>query len=313
MAAKLDGFSAYDDLLASAPLDSPWTRNEVGDRLYMPMYDLVEKILTIPYRAGEVSESGRFARGIDAWIAHELRRMGFNSDDVWPRATRPRVLPRDVRILMDKLPSALAAQVAERLPGISAVAPADVRVLGRAYDKQVDVAMARWDRGPEILISTKAMSSSFGKNLGNRFEEAYGDAGNLRSRYPLAAVGFFFVQRATVLKKEPGAYERTVDMMRKLRNLGGGNGYTATGLLLVDWPDATDTDEGVSVVLEPVPDDVAPSQFFKAMAECVLEATPVVHHVEARSRFEGRDVAIEMTDVADSIVSEEGTEPDRLN
>lgn len=312
MAAKLDGFSAYDDLLAGAPLENPWTRDEAGNRRYVPMYELVEKILTIPYRAGEVSESGRFARGIDAWIAHELRRMGFDSDDVWPRATRPRVLPRDIRILMDKLPSALAAQVAERLPGISAVAPADVRVLGRAYDKQVDVAMARWDRGPEILISTKAMSSSFGKNLGNRFEEAYGDAGNLRSRYPLAAVGFFFVQRATILAKEPGAYERTIDMMRKLRNLGGGNGYTATGLLLVDWPDEVDAESDVSVVLEPIPADVAPPQFFKAMAECVLDATPVVHHVEARSRIEGRDLAIEPTDVADSVLGEEPTEIEKL-
>ena len=36
------------------------------------------------------------------------------------------------------------------------------------------------------------MVSLIGKNLSNRFEEAYGDAGNLRSRYPLAAVGFFW-------------------------------------------------------------------------------------------------------------------------
>lgn len=312
MAARLDGFSAYDELLASAPVDNPWVRTDTEDLLYAPKYELVERLLTIPYQAGEASESGRFARGIDAWIAHEIRRMGFEPDDVWPRATRPRVLPRDIRILMEKLPSTLSAQIAERLPAISAVAPADVRVLGRAYDKQVDVAMARWDRGPEILISTKAMSSSFGKNLGNRFEEAYGDAGNLRSRYPLAAVGFFFVQRATVLTKEPGAYERTVDMMRKLRNLGGGNGYTATGLMLVDWPDEIADERGVSVVLDPVPDDVAPPQFFKAMAECVLDATPVVHHVEARSRFEGRGVAIEITDVADSVVSDEPTKPEGL-
>lgn len=305
MASKLDGFSAYDELLSAAPLDNPWVLTSAKERIYAPNFSLVQDILSIPYRAGEASESGRFARGIDAWIAHELRRMGFHPDDIWPRATRPRVLPRDIRVLLEKLPSALSAQVAERLHAISAVAPADVRILGRAYDKQVDVAMARWDRGPEILISTKAMSSSFGKNLGNRFEEAYGDAGNLRSRYPLAAVGFFFVQRATVLKREPGAYERTVDMMRKLRNLGGGNGYTATGLLLVDWPDEADEESGVTVVLDPIPEDVAPAQFFKAMAECVLDATPVVHHVEARSRFEGRDVAIEMTDVADAIVSDD--------
>ena len=50
----------------------------------------------------------------------------------------------------------------------------------RAYEKPVDVVISRWDRGPEVLISTKAQLSSFGKNLPNRFEESYGDAGNLR-------------------------------------------------------------------------------------------------------------------------------------
>jgi hypothetical protein len=101
-------------------------------------------------------------------------------------------------------------------------------VLGRAYEKQVDVVIARWDRGPELLISTKAQLSSFGKNLPNRFEEAYGDAGNLRGRYPLAAVGYFFVQRATIVTREPDAFERSVDMIRKLRDTGDTNGYTAT-------------------------------------------------------------------------------------
>lgn len=51
---------------------------------------------------------------------------------------------------------------------MAAVAPVDARVLGRAYEKQVDVVIARWDRGPELLISTKAQLSSFGKNLPNR-------------------------------------------------------------------------------------------------------------------------------------------------
>ncbi|MGG7507488.1 hypothetical protein [Plantibacter sp. YIM 135249] len=70
------------------------------------------------------------------------------------------------------------------------VTPTDAKILGRAYDNQVDVAIARCDRGPELFLSTKTMVSSFGKNLSNRFEEAYGDAGNLRTCYPLAAVQF---------------------------------------------------------------------------------------------------------------------------
>ncbi len=69
------------------------------------------------------------------------------------------------------------------------MAPVDARVLGRAYEKQVDVVIARWDRGPKLLVSTKAQLSSFGKNLPNRFEEAYGDAGTceVATHSPLSA------------------------------------------------------------------------------------------------------------------------------
>src|SRR5690606_18849271 len=156
------------------------------------------------------------------------------------------------------------------------IAPTSARVLGRAYEKQVDVLISRWDRGPELLISTKSQVSGFGKNLPNRFEEAYGDAGNLRARYPRAAVGVFFVQRATVLRTEPEAFERTVDMMRKLRDLpvgaGAGNGYTATGLVLVDWDAA---DSCVRIVHEAVPEDVAAPQFLARMVDAVLAVTPI--------------------------------------
>jgi hypothetical protein len=131
----------------------------------------------------------------------------------------------------------LREEVRQRVLDTASITPADATVLGRAYDKQVDVCISRWDRGPEVLVSTKAQLSSFAKNLPNRFEEAYGDAANLRARYPLAATGYFFVQRATILGAEPDAFERTKDMMRKLRAEGDGPGYTATGLALVDWDD----------------------------------------------------------------------------
>jgi hypothetical protein len=175
-------------------------------------------------------------------------------------------------------------------------------VLGRAYDKQVDVCVARWERGPELLISTKAQLSSFGKNLPNRFEEAYGDAGNLRARYPLASVGFFFVQRATVRTEEPDAYERTVDMIRKLRDIGAGYGYTATGLLLVDWDDDPPVaDAGpagplVRVCHDAVPAEVAAPQFVTALVDQVLAVTPVQYHVEVRRRRERRAIAIPDSD-----------------
>ena len=114
------------------------------------------------------------------------------------------------------------------------------------------------------------------KNLPNRFEESYGDAGNLRSRYPLAAVGYFFVQRATIRTTEPDAFERSVDMIRKLRDQGDTNGYTATALILVDW-DNTEHHPVVTAKPGLVPEDVQPAQFFAALINRVLAITPIAY------------------------------------
>ena len=198
-------------------------------------------------------------------------------------------------MLLDRLPSKPREDLAARIANMPAVAPTEARVLGRVYEKQVDVCIARWDRGPEVLVSTKAQLSSFAKNLPNRFEESYGDAGNLRSRYPLAAVGFFFVQRSTILETEPDAYERTVDMIRKLRDPGDGNGYTTTGLLLVEW-DGPAAEATVEARPDLVPADVAPPQFFTAVVSHVLAVTPIIHHVRVRSLLERRDIPVTEAD-----------------
>lgn len=277
--AKLDSFSLFDTILESVALTTPWIQT-AGGPIYAPDYATLAQLLSVPLSSGDSSD-GRFAGGIDSWLSYELRRAGFGYDEVWPRPSRPRILPRDVAVLLNRLPITLAAQVRARVEAMPAVAPSDARILGRAYDKQVDVAIARWDRGPELMISTKAMERAFGKNIGNRFEEAYGDAGNLRSRYPLAAVGYFFVQRSTILTDEPGAFERTKDMMRKLRELEGNNGYTATGLALISWDDDNPA-SGIHVELDAVPEDLRPSQFLSSMIRRVLEVTPVVHHSEDR-------------------------------
>jgi hypothetical protein len=289
MAVKPDSFTPFDEALATTDLSDPWAHARDEAPAYVPDYELLEQLLTIPVAANKGWATGALANGVDSWLAHELRRAGFKADEVWPRATRPRILPRDVALLLEKLPRQLADEVRAKVVAMPAVAPTDAKILGRAYEKQVDVAIARWDRGPELLLSTKTQVSSFGKNLSNRFEEAYGDAGNLRSRYPLAAVGFFFVQRSTILTDEPDAYERTVDMMRKLRDLGGANGYTATGLALVSW---SDEDAAVKVELDRVPQDVRPEQFMTRMIEQVLAATPVSQHVDARGLIERRQLAV---------------------
>lgn len=289
--ARTDAFSMYDEILAATPLTDPWLHQHGETPKYGPDYELLERLLTVPVVANKVAASGALAGGVDSWLASELRRAGFSHDEVWPRPSRPRILPRDVAVLLEKLPTKLAEDVRQRLDALPSVAPSDARFLGRAYEKQVDVAMARWDRGPELLLSTKTQVSSFGKNLSNRFEEAYGDAGNLRSRYPLAAVGFFFVQRDTILTTEPDAFERTVDMIRKLREIGGANGYTATALALVNW-DTTSEDPRVRVDLDRVPDDIRPEQFMIAMIDQVVSATPVSQHVAVRSRKEQRHIPI---------------------
>lgn len=291
MAAKPDSFEHFDEILAAAPLTDPWLHDKGAQPRYAPDYPVLEDLLTVALGANVL------ANGVDSWLAHELRRSGFGPDEVWPRATRPRILPRDVATLLDLLPQNLRADLRQRLLGYSSVAPTDAKILGRAYEKQVDVVIARWDRGPELMLSTKTMVSSFGKNLANRFEEAYGDAGNLRGRYPLAAVGFFFVQRSTILDS-PDAFEKTIDMMRKLRDLGGANGYTATGLLLVNY---TDEDRAVSVEVDGIPEDVRPEQFLTRMIEQVLTASPVAHHVDVRSRIERRQIPV---------AEEDGTTPD---
>ncbi len=287
-----DSFSPFDAILGGAAPTDPWIHGAGEPPRYQPDYGLLGELLSVPVSAGKVAASGAFANGVDAWIASELRKAGFSADEVWPRPDRPRILPHDIAALLEKLPATLADQVHDRVLKLPSVAPSSANVLGRAYVKQVDVVMSRWDRGPELLISTKTQVSSFGKNLPNRFEEAYGDAGNLRSRYPLAAVGFFFVQRSTILTQEPAAFEKTVDMMRKLRDsLASGNGYTATALALATWDDGR-PQAGVTVDVDQVPADIRPEQFFATMVQTILAASPIDHHVVPRERIERRNIPV---------------------
>ena len=261
---------------------------------------MLATLLGIPVAAGSGSESGRFANAIDAWVATELRRAGFPADEVWPRLTKPRVLPREVALFVQGLPQRLREQVEPYLARNSAVAPRDARVLGRAYEKQVDVVIAQWSRGPELMVSTKSMVSSFGNNLKNRFEESYGDAKNLRARFPLASIGFLFVFRSTILDN-PGRFESAIDMMRKLRLEM--DVYDTTCMLVAEWDDARpDGDEnpaGVQLRNDVVPPDLQADTFLASLIEAVLDRTPIEAHVEVRQRHEHRVLP----------VREMGTEP----
>jgi hypothetical protein len=273
----------YDEL---APLvEARAVANPWDDDKYAPDYELLTQLTTYVVAAGATQASGRFAKAIDFWVAHEFRRAGFDPDAVWPRADRPRVLTRELALLVDRyVPAAGREALGTFLADHSAaktLAPKDAKVLGRVYLKQADVLMAHWSRGAELLVSTKTMLSSYGKNLRNRFEESYGDSANLRGRHPLCALGFLFVVRSDIPK---GDLNFLWDMLGKLT--GPADGYDAVCLLVVDWDD----DGNVAMVPEKVPEDLSAEAFFAQMVEAVLDRTPTYLHVEARERREHRDL-----------------------
>jgi hypothetical protein len=269
---KEDTFTPFEAALILAPLTSPW----VGDQ-YRPDLGLLEQLVSIPVASGATSETGRFPKAFDVWAAHELRRAGFDVDEVWPRSTRPRVLPRDVKLLLDRMmPVADREKLAIFLANhanAAMIAPVEARVLGRVFTKQADVLIAHWARGVELLVSTKTMVSSYGNNLRNRFEESYGDAINLRGRFPLATLGFLFAVRSNI----PAAdliFLR--DMLDKLRE---SSGYDATCLIIVEWA-------GTGPVIlrsDMMHDNLSPSRFLSDMVGAVLDRTPIDHHVAVRN------------------------------
>ena len=297
------GITQYDAILAQADDQSPWQVRQPApaapeDRRpstvlpqhalpqhalpsgarYQPDLELLAQILSVPVRSRATTQSGLLGKGLDAWFAHEFRRSGFDPDAVWPRARDPRVLPTDLTALLDGLPAQLRRELERRLSRMSSVAPQDARILGRAYTKQVDVVMSSWQTGPELLLSTKSQSGSFGNNLANRFEEAYGDAGNLRARYPLAAVGFAFVVSSAILD-EPTQVDKAVDMMLKLRDRGDGNGYTTTTLICYEAL----SDGEVRLRPEVFPAELGPGPFMETMIDAILQAAPSTRHSQARA------------------------------
>lgn len=288
MASTEDVFDSFEPIIDARPGGSPWIVGADGARFLAPDRELLESLLAVPIGAGAGSESGRLAKSIDAWVAHELRRSGFGPDEVWPRRQRPRVLPREVALFIEGLPKTQQDEARRQLAKNRRVAPNDARILGKAYVKQVDVVVAQWARGPELLVSTKSMVSSFRNNLPNRFEESYGDAKNLRGRYPLVALGFLFVLRSTVID-ERGTLDRAIDMLRKLR--GDADGYDATSLVLAEWDDRP-AFNGVKLRDDSVPPDLQLGAFLESMIRSVLDRTPIDMHVRVRELRDQRDLPL---------------------
>jgi hypothetical protein len=321
--SKPDVLAELDHVLAKADIESsPWRWDDAsvpGERIrvYEPDYGTLERLLAVPVEQGhtKTQPSGRLAKSLDAYIAHELRRAGFSDSAVFPRRRSPRVFSSEfagVEQNVDELVTALAdheAEDGERLKPASVrkaivrlrnamPGSVDAEVLGRFYVKQVDVVVSDWRRGPDILVSGKSMLSSYRKNLKNRYEEAIGEAHNLRDRYPLAAMGYAYVARKDIYEEE-GAFELLRDLLVRLRRPDGP--FDASTLLLAEW-----TDEPPRLVEISEPDSgLRLARFFEDLLNAVIKNTPVAVHPEIRLRKQGEPLG-GMPDVQDQVVPDEG-------
>lgn len=329
--AKEQAWVVFDRIVADAAPGgvhtNPWIIDTDGSVRYGPDYDTLSLLLGVPLHIGAATRTGVPALALDVWLSYELRRAGFDHDAAWPRPTHPRILPLPISNLLRALPARDRQALDTRLAKTSAVpgvTSASASILGKNYLKQVDVIMTDWATGPELLISTKRMDSSYGKNAANRVEESYGDAKNLRLRHPLAALGFVFGLRSDILTKEPDTAEWLIDLLGKLGRED--DAYHATCLIMIEYDDAVATvaeDEEdpenplvaarlaedpdanekpieaasseidqalaslppVRIRHDAMPAALTPARFMAEMVTRVLDATPVNLHKEARRRL----------------------------
>ncbi len=311
-------WALFDRIVAAAPMreSNPWFREEVGVR-FEPDFDTLCRLLGVPALLRANSQSGVPALALDVWVAYELRRAGFDPDRVWPRPVAPRVLPQEVVGFVAGLPAKQREELLNRISVSGAGGSSSANILGKNYVKQVDVVMSSWATGPELMISTKRMDSSFGKNAANRVEESYGDAKNLRSRHPQAALGFLYGLGANALDAEPETARWLIDLLGKLGREA--DAYDAVGLVIpyvgaaepdttteddpagplepgVDEPLVADPEDAVDVSDRElanlpavtlhrgeVPGELDPGRFLGTMCSLVLDRTPINFHRQARA------------------------------
>jgi hypothetical protein len=260
---------------------------------------MLQALLAVPIEQGhaKTQQSGRVAKSLDAYVAHELRRAGFDPSTVFPRARVPRVLSPEMAPMERAIDELLVALADHESGSGSRLKPtalrsailrlgkvttghAETNVLGRFYKKQVDaVVLSDWLRGPDVLVSGKTQFSSYRKNKNNRYEEAIGEAHNLRDRYPLAAMGFAYLVRSKVF--EDGAFELLRDLLARLRRPDGP--FDATVLLVAEWDDAK---HRLTSVTDPAPALRLP-RFFEDLLNAVMSNTPVDIYPEVRDRKRG--------------------------
>ena len=237
---KAKAWAIFDRIVADAAPGglhtNPWTKDNDGALKYDPDYETLTRLLGVPLYLNAETTTGVPALALDVWVSYELRRAGFDADAVWPRPTAPRILPGPIVSLLEKVTSKERENLWKRLRAATpptGAAASSANILGKNYVKQVDVVMANWAAGPELLISTKRMDSSFGKNAANRVEESYGDAKNLRLRHPLAALGFMYGLRSTIFEEAPDKAEWLIDLLQKLGRED--DAYHAVSLIIIEY------------------------------------------------------------------------------
>jgi hypothetical protein len=273
----------YGSIGTLAP--NPWTKGGI----YQYDRALLERLLQVLVDNGKIenAQTGGAALAVDVWVACELRRAGIDAEIVWPRATLPRTLPQSLAAAADKFKysrrkadATIQRQAIEKLMALAG--SSRTSIVGGQFPKEVDVVIAKHDRGLEVAISTKAMTDSYGKNITNRWEEASGDLLNIRRRFPLASFGFAFLVTTGVLT-EPSSFERVKDMLRKLTTVvhgAEGTAYDAACLLLADWSSGT-----AQVDESQVPEDLAANAFFDRMLRALFSRSPVSDHATARQAW----------------------------
>ena len=237
---KAKAWAVFDRIVADAAPNgehsNPWARDEDSLLTYEPDYDVLKQLLGVPLYLKAPTTTGVPALALDVWLSYEFRRAGFDIDAVWPRPSAPRILPGPVVKLLEKVPKkereALWKRLRTKTPPAGAAA-SSANILGKNYLKQVDVVMTNWAAGPELLISTKRMDSSFGKNAANRVEESYGDAKNLRLRHPLAGLGFVYGLRSTIFDESPDKADWLIDLLQKLGRED--DAYHAVSLIVIEY------------------------------------------------------------------------------
>jgi hypothetical protein len=300
-----------DDGVPSSP--AGWTT--VG---FQPDLDLLSRVLALTDPKDTLS--GSVATGVDMWAAATLRQAGL--EGVRPQASEPyyasqlaaELAPFFAAIeaeltrmedMSERLRVSGAKDLAASANGMRRRFRTQVRriqeavnrggdvILGEGRKKRVDVFSAHWDRGLELLISTKTIAltakdaTGVLKNLPNRWEEFDGDLKNLRGRFPLAVIGVLLVMPSI---KFEDTLPSVIDMMAKLTAEGRPwtNAYDHAAIVIVDsW--AIESTDRVGIrnddpaISSRLPHELQPSSFFNAMIERLFLRAPIVEHLEARA------------------------------